>query len=168
MSEEQIKYSSYTPAQKKASQVYRMKNKDKINEQRKKYYQARRAADPMFLEYKRKKAKEYYEKKKLDKSTSIVAKDLKVDVEEFKSMLDDEAKCMPVITETPTISEVKPDEDVKEKVEEVKPTKAKRVRKVKELVVETLKPVEVSDIVKLDVVVKPVKIKKLGKKSKSE
>ena len=168
MSEEQIKYSSYTPAQKKASQVYRMKNKDKINEQRKKYYQARKAADPMFLEYKRKKAKEYYEKKKLDKSTSIVAKDLKVDVEEFKSMLDDEAKRMPVITETPTISEVKPDEDVKEKVEEVKPTKAKRVRKVKELVVETLKPVEVSDIVKLDVVVKPVKIKKLGKKSKSE
>ena len=168
MSEEQIKYSSYTPAQKKASQVYRMKNKDKINEQRKKYYQARKAADPMFLEYKRKKAKEYYEKKKLDKSTSIVAKDLKVDVEEFKSMLDDEAKRMPVITEPSTISEVKPDEDVKEKVEEVKPTKAKRVRKVKELVVETLKPEEVSDIVKLDVVVKPVKIKKLGKKSKSE
>jgi hypothetical protein len=62
-----IKYSSYTQAQKKASQIYRQKNKDKINEQRKKYYQAKKESDPKFLEYKRIKAKEYYEKKKLDK-----------------------------------------------------------------------------------------------------
>ena len=61
------KYSSYTPAQKRASQLYRQKNKDKINEQRKKYYQSRKDSDPKFLEYKRLKAKEYYEKKKLDK-----------------------------------------------------------------------------------------------------
>ena len=64
------KYSSYTPAQKRASQLYRQKNKDKINEQRKKYYQTRKASDPKFLEYKRLKAKEYYEKKKLDKVIS--------------------------------------------------------------------------------------------------
>jgi hypothetical protein len=64
---ESVKYSSYTPAQKKASQLYRQKNKDKINEQRKKYYQEKKAKDPNFLEYKRIKAKEYYEKKKLDK-----------------------------------------------------------------------------------------------------
>jgi hypothetical protein len=62
-----IKYSSYTAAQKKASQLYRLKNKEKINEQRKKYYQTKKANDPTFLEYKRIKAKEYYEKKKLDK-----------------------------------------------------------------------------------------------------
>jgi len=70
MSEEtktEIKYSSYTPAQKKASQQYRQKNKDKINIQRKKYYQNRKLNDPTFLEYKRIKAREYYEKKKLDK-----------------------------------------------------------------------------------------------------
>jgi hypothetical protein len=60
-------YSSYTPAQKKASQLYRLKNKEKINEQRKKYYQTKKSTDPKFLEYKRIKAKEYYEKKKLDK-----------------------------------------------------------------------------------------------------
>lgn len=72
MSEEiqTTKYSSYTPAQKRASQLYRQKNKDKINEQRKKYYQTRKASDPKFLEYKRTKAKEYYEKKKLDKVIS--------------------------------------------------------------------------------------------------
>lgn len=68
MSETQeVKYSSYTQAQKKASQLYRLKNKDKINEQRKKYYLSRKELDPKFLEYKRMKAKEYYEKKKLDK-----------------------------------------------------------------------------------------------------
>ena len=63
----ETKYSSYTPAQKKASQIYRQKNKDKINEQRKKYYQTKKMNDPTFLEYKRVKAREYYEKKKLDK-----------------------------------------------------------------------------------------------------
>lgn len=63
----EVKYSSYTPAQKKASQQYRLNNKDKINEQRKKYYQTRKQNDPNFLEYKRIKAREYYEKKKLNK-----------------------------------------------------------------------------------------------------
>jgi hypothetical protein len=63
----EIKYSSYTPAQKKASKLYRQNNKEKINTQRKKYYQHRKENDPTFLEYKRIKAKEYYEKKKLDK-----------------------------------------------------------------------------------------------------
>ena len=63
----EIKYSSYTPAQKKASQLYRLNNKEKINEQRKKYYQTKKLNDPAFLEYKRIKAREYYEKKKLDK-----------------------------------------------------------------------------------------------------
>lgn len=62
-----VKYSSYTPAQKKASQLYRQNNKEKINEQRKKYYQSKKESDPKFLEYKRIKAREYYEKKKLDK-----------------------------------------------------------------------------------------------------
>jgi len=70
MSEEiktEVKYSSYTPAQKKASQLYRQNNKEKINAQRKRYYQKRKESDPTFLEYKRIKAREYYEKKKLDK-----------------------------------------------------------------------------------------------------
>ena len=84
MSEESpiVKYSSYTPAQKKASQAYRLKNKDKINEQRKKYYLNRKESDPKFLEYKRTKAKEYYEKKKLDKVVkSDISPDVKTDVD---------------------------------------------------------------------------------------
>jgi len=65
-------YSSYTPAQKRATQKYRVNNKDKVNEQRKKYYLARKEKDPNFLEYKRMKAKEYYRKKKLSKAEPVV------------------------------------------------------------------------------------------------
>ena len=65
--EVQIKYSSYTPAQKRATQKYRENNKIKVNEQRKKYYQNRKERDPEFLEYKRMKAKEYYMIKKMSK-----------------------------------------------------------------------------------------------------
>jgi hypothetical protein len=59
-----VKYSSYTEAQKRATQKYRANNKDKVNEQRKKYYQYRKDSDPNFLQYKRAKAREYYQKKK--------------------------------------------------------------------------------------------------------
>ena len=59
-----VKYSSYTEAQKRATQKYRSNNKDKVNEQRKKYYLQRKESDPNFLEYKRAKAREYYQKKK--------------------------------------------------------------------------------------------------------
>lgn len=55
---------SYTEAQKKATNKYRTTNKDKVNEQRKKYYKERKEKDPSFLDYKREKAKEYYAKKK--------------------------------------------------------------------------------------------------------
>ena len=54
----------YTEAQKRATQKYRSNNKDKVNEQRKKYYQQRKENDPEFLEYKRAKAREYYQRKK--------------------------------------------------------------------------------------------------------
>jgi hypothetical protein len=88
---ESVKYSSYTPAQKKASQLYRQKNKDKINEQRKKYYQEKKAKDPNFLEYKRIKAKEYYEKKKLDKvvkpEATPVLEEPKIDVVDTTGLL---------------------------------------------------------------------------------
>jgi len=66
-----VRYSSYTPAQKRATQKYRANNKDKVNEQRKAYYEARKEADPEFLAYKREKAKEYYQRKKASVSISI-------------------------------------------------------------------------------------------------
>jgi hypothetical protein len=85
----EIKYSSYTPAQKKASQLYRQNNKEKINEQRKKYYQTKKANDPTFLEYKRIKAKEYYEKKKLDKvvKSEPVIEESKIEVVDTLGLL---------------------------------------------------------------------------------
>jgi preprotein translocase subunit SecD len=54
---------SYTDAQKKAVSKYRTNNKDKVNEQRKKYY-ADRKDDEEFMNYKRSKAKEYYQRRK--------------------------------------------------------------------------------------------------------
>ena len=75
-------YSSYTPAQKRATQKYRINNKDKVNEQRKKYYLSRKEKDPNFLEYKRMKAKEYYQKKKLSKIDEIKSEPIVVSVVE--------------------------------------------------------------------------------------
>jgi len=60
--------SSYTDAQKRATAKYRSNNKEKLNEQRKRYYQCRKQRDENFLAYKREKAKEYYQRKKLEKS----------------------------------------------------------------------------------------------------
>lgn len=54
----------YTEAQKRATKKYRENNKEKVNAQRKLYYNQRKEKDPNFLEYKRIKAKEYYQKKK--------------------------------------------------------------------------------------------------------
>lgn len=59
----QIVYSSYTPAQARAIKKYRQNNKEKINELQKKYYNARKD-DEDFLQMKRDKAKEYYNKRK--------------------------------------------------------------------------------------------------------
>ena len=65
-----VKYSSYTEAQKRATQKYRVENKEKVNEQRKLYYQKMKEKNPNFLEYKREKAKMYYLKKKAAKTDS--------------------------------------------------------------------------------------------------
>jgi len=123
-----VKYSSYTPAQKKASQAYRLKNKEKINEQRKKYYLTRKESDPKFLEYKRTKAKEYYEKKKLDKVVkSDISPDVKTDVDVEVVKVD--PSVMEVIVTIPDIdSVIKPVEVVIKKKKEkkvlvVEPTK---------------------------------------------
>ena len=59
-----IKYSSYTESQKKATKKYRIANKDKINEMRKAYYAKRKENDKDFIDYKRKMARIYYQRKK--------------------------------------------------------------------------------------------------------
>jgi len=70
-------YSSYTEAQKRATKKYREQNKEKVNAQRKKYYDERKSKDPNFLSYKREKAKEYYIKKKGVKEDEEVCEEVK-------------------------------------------------------------------------------------------
>lgn len=67
-----VKYSSYTPAQKKATLKYRENNKEKVKLQRKAYYDKRKLNDPLFLESKRLKAIEYYKMKKLNKKCNEI------------------------------------------------------------------------------------------------
>lgn len=103
-----VKYSTYTPAQKKASQLYRQNNKEKINAQRKVYYQKRKENDPNFLEYKRVKAREYYEKKKLDK---VVKPEAVPDVKPEEKVVVDEPKVeiQPVVSPE-VLPEVSPED----------------------------------------------------------
>lgn len=56
-------------AQKRATKKYRENNREKVNAQRKKYYEERKEKDPNFMEYKRQKAKQYYQNKKNSKNT---------------------------------------------------------------------------------------------------
>jgi len=100
-----VRYSSYTPAQKRATQKYRANNKDKVNEQRKAYYEARKEADPEFLAYKREKAKEYYQRKK----ASVPARGEPV-AESYTGPMDEEPatpmpesviESIPVVIESP-------------------------------------------------------------------
>jgi len=150
MSEEipQVKYSSYTPAQKRASQLYRQKNKEKINEQRKKYYLSRKERDPKFLEYKRVKAKEYYEKKKLDK---VVIPDVKPDVEMVCVKNEDISE--EVKSDTPDVVMKPMDASIKEP----KQKKEKKVKVVEPSVEEGVPTVEPS--------IEPVKKSRKQKKA---
>jgi len=69
---EEEKKSKYTEAQKRAIKKYISNNREKINLQRKKYYQYKKETDPNFLEYKRIKSKEYYNRKKENKKNPLV------------------------------------------------------------------------------------------------
>lgn len=104
--------STYSDAQKRATSKYRENNKDKVNLQRKKYYQNRKENDPNFLVYKRQKAKEYYLRKKGIKVESKEVEEPKTDTESISEKSE-------IIVEHPII-----DETVVEK-------KARRIRKTK-------------------------------------
>lgn len=77
MEEENKKRTTYTESQKKAINKYRTNNKEKINKQRKKYYQERKEKDDGFMEYKRIKAREYYQRKKGIKPDIVVEEEKK-------------------------------------------------------------------------------------------
>ena len=131
-------YSSYTEAQKRATKKYREQNKEKVNAQRKKYYDDRKAKDPNFLSYKREKAKEYYIKKKGNKSEDEGCEEVK---EETK-----EEEIQPVIVEDTTTEEtITPPV---EKVEKVKTPRAPRKPRLKkeEAIKENIKPEDLEEL----------------------
>lgn len=112
MDEIKVIKSSYTEAQKRATKKYRESNKEKVNEQRKKYYLNRKEKDPKFLEYKRIKAKEYYQKKKglkkfLDeKIDELRLKSKDADkIEELKNEYVEPIKEEPIVEEIPVLDE---------------------------------------------------------------
>ena len=129
-----VRYSSYTPAQKRATQKYRANNKDKVNEQRKAYYEARKEADPEFLAYKREKAKEYYQRKKASVPASTESYTGPMDEEPATPMLD--ASIIPTVTplvESPLDNgiEIIPDVPVEVPSAKVKKPRAPRKKAVK-------------------------------------
>ena len=150
-----IKYSSYTPAQKRATQKYRLNNKEKVNEQRKKYYLLRKEKDPEFLEYKRLKAKEYYQKRK-----------------ELKDMEMEMPELIRADTETKFIEDLALPEVVEEPFELVQPKKKRSPRKkvapipeAVAVVVEEVKPEPIPEVIP-EPVLEPEKKKKRTKKVK--
>ena len=150
-----VRYSSYTPAQKRATQKYRANNKDKVNEQRKAYYESRKEADPEFLAYKREKAKEYYQRKKTAIATvpEVIIPEsdapLDVQVSEPVPVIDD------VVPESiiDAIPEVIADVPVEQATAKVKKPRAPRKKAVKPDAVSSLEvPIEIE----VETVVVPV------------
>jgi hypothetical protein len=138
----EVKFSSYTVAQKNATKKYRANNKEKVNEQRKLYYKARKEKDPNFLEYKRQKAKEYYLRKKNEK-VNYVESPLSSDNEPIKSE-SEPSQSDPEVTHSSS-SESEPE------LVEVKHQKPKLKRNKKKSRPETPAPIPESDPLEIPV-----------------
>lgn len=117
-----IKYSSYTPAQKKATKKYRENNKEKVNLQRKKYYLERKERDPNFLLYKRKKAKEYYQKKKAMKKSTLEPLELPKEEPIIEPVIETVSTPEPIPEPIPT-SPITPIKEEKKKRKYIKKAK---------------------------------------------
>ena len=132
-----VRYSSNTPAQRNANKKYRENNKERVNEQRRVYYQKKKEQDPTFLEIKRSKAREYYNKKKSDETTETKNEEVAYTEEDSK-----------VEHEEPETPKEEPKTDAEGTAPPETPVKAKRTRKLKavaevvKLVIEPLEIVE--------------------------
>ena len=133
-------YSTYSPAQKRATQKYRINNKDKVNEQRKKYYITRKEKDPEFLAYKRAKAKEYYQKKKGISKPDIV------------------------IVTVPVVEEIIIPEPIIESIPDVIEVVEKKKRKVTKKALSIPEPIKVEEIKVEEIKVEEPKVKKERKR----
>jgi len=109
-----------------SNQKYRMANREKINEQRKKYYQVRKEADPKFLEYKRMKSKEYYERKKMKKADVVPPeKQVEMGDNSDSDLSQSSVESKPEIVDEPVCESLKLP-DVIPDVKEIKKRKAKK------------------------------------------
>ena len=113
-----------------SNQKYRIANREKINEQRKKYYQTRKESDPKFLEYKRMKSKEYYERKKA-KKVEIIPPEKQIEMGDnsdsdlSQPTSESSVESKPEIIDEPICESLKIP-DVKPDVKESKKRKAKK------------------------------------------
>lgn len=172
--------STYSPAQKRATQKYRHTNKEKVNLQRKVYYQTRKENDPNFLLYKRQKAKEYYLRKKEYK------KSIKEELNEPEKEVIEEVKPVKVKKEK-KIKEPKPVIEKNNHTEEAekvkdKKRKPKTAKEAKEIILDLLdkrldeleKKPKIEEIIPEPIIetepekVKKEKIKKVKKIKKSK
>lgn len=112
-----------------SNQKYRIANREKINAQRKKYYQVRKEADPKFLEYKRMKSKEYYERKKMKKADAIPPeKQVEMGDNSDSDLSQVSVESKPEVVVEPVIESLKLP-DVIPDVKETKKRKAKKALK---------------------------------------
>ena len=111
-----------------SNQKYRMANREKINEQRKKYYQVRKETDPKFLEYKRMKSKEYYERKKMKKADVVPPeKQVEMGDNSDSDLSQSSVESKPEIVDEPICESLKIP-DVKPDVKESKKRKSKKAK----------------------------------------
>ena len=112
-----------------SNQKYRIANREKINLQRKKYYQTRKEADPKFLEYKRMKSKEYYERKKMKKAEAVSPESqVEMGDNSDSDLSQSSVESKPEVVDEPVCESLKLP-DVKPDVKETKKRKAKKALK---------------------------------------
>ena len=112
-----------------SNQKYRIANREKINLQRKKYYQTRKEADPKFLEYKRMKSKEYYERKKMKKAEAVSPESqVEMGDNSDSDLSQSSVESKPEVVDEPVCESLKLP-DVKSDVKETKKRKAKKALK---------------------------------------
>jgi hypothetical protein len=115
-----------------SNQKYRMANREKINEQRKKYYQARKEADPKFLEYKRMKSKEYYERKKA-KKVEVVPPEKHVEMGDNSDsdLSQSSVESKPEVIDEPVCESLKLPDVIPDVIPDVKESKKRKAKKAK-------------------------------------
>jgi hypothetical protein len=138
-------YSSYTDAQKRATNKYREANKEKVNAQRKKYYEERKEKDPDFLQYKRDKAKEYYLKKKEIKE--VIKEEIKENIKPVLTFPCNDSDVEKYIEDVKAYKEDDEEKPPFEELIQIKPKAPRKPRAKKEIIKPNLQLEDLQDLV---------------------